>query len=61
MSESAEFVYKCTDYYAPEHEQSLLWNDPQIGTDWHLVGGKAPILSDKDAIVPVFADALTFE
>jgi len=61
MSESAEFVYKCTDYYAPEHEQSLLWNDPEIGIDWHLVGGKAPILSDKDAIAPVFADAQTFE
>ena len=61
MSESAEFVYKCTDYYAPEHEQSLLWNDPALGINWNLVDGKAPILSDKDATAPVFADAQTFE
>ena len=60
MSESAEFVYKCTDYYAPEHEQSLLWNDPEIGINWHLVNGKAPILSNKDNVAPVFADAQTF-
>jgi len=61
MSESAEFVYKCTDYYAPEHEQSLLWNDPALGIDWHLVDEKAPILSEKDADAPVFANAQTFE
>ncbi len=60
MSDSAEFVYKCTDYYAPEHEQSLLWNDPALKIDWPLVNGKAPILSDKDAIAPVFIDAQTF-
>jgi len=60
MSESAEFVYKCTDYYAPEHEQSLLWNDPALNIDWHLVDGKSPILSDKDANAPVFSDAQTF-
>jgi len=61
MSESAEFVYKCTDYYAPEHEESLLWNDPELNIDWHLVGGKAPVLSEKDANAPVFADAKSFE
>jgi len=61
MSETAEFVYKCTDYYAPEHEQSLLWNDPEIGIDWHLVDGKAPILSEKDAAAPLLVNAWTFE
>jgi len=61
MSESAEFVYKCTDYYAPKYEKSLLWNDPEIGIDWHLVDGKTPILSDKDAVAPLLADAWTFE
>jgi len=61
MSETAEFVYKCTDYYAPEHEKSLLWNDPELNIDWHLVDGKAPVLSDKDAVAPVFADAVSFE
>lgn len=60
-SETAEFVYKCTDYYAPEHEQSLLWNDPAVGINWNLVDGKDPILSDKDANAPALADAKTFE
>jgi len=48
MSRQAEFVYKCTDYYAPEFEHSILWNDPAIGIDWPLVNGEAPRLSPKD-------------
>ena len=60
MSETAEFVYKCTDYYAPEHERSLLWNDPALGINWQLVDDKAPILSEKDALAPTFADAEKF-
>lgn len=60
MSDTAEFVYKCTDYYAPEHEQSLLWNDPEVGIDWHLLDGKSPILSDKDENAPTFLNAQTF-
>ena len=48
MSESAEFVYKCTDYYAPEFERSILWNDPAIGIDWPLKDGMLPRLSPKD-------------
>lgn len=47
-SESAEFVYKCTDYYHPESEVSIKWDDPEIGIDWPLVGGKPPNLSQKD-------------
>ena len=49
-SESAEFLYKTTDYYQPEHERSLLWNDPAIGIDWplHVLPG-APKLANKDA------------
>ena len=61
MSQSAEFVYKCTDYYSPEHEHSLLWNDPELNIDWHLVDGKPPVLSEKDAIAPPLADAVSFE
>lgn len=60
MSESAEFVYKCTDYYAPEHEVSLLWNDPALEIDWPLVGSALPSLSGKDQVGLLFADAPSF-
>lgn len=46
LSGHAEFLYKTTDYYAPEFERSLLWNDPALGIDWPLDG--APLLSAKD-------------
>ncbi|MDQ7002474.1 MAG: dTDP-4-dehydrorhamnose 3,5-epimerase [Ghiorsea sp.] len=45
LSETADFCYKCTDYYHPEDEGGLLWNDPEVGIDWPL---KEPLLSDKD-------------
>jgi dTDP-4-dehydrorhamnose 3,5-epimerase len=61
MSETAEFVYKCTDYYAPEHEACVRWNDPQLNIDWHLVDGKQPVLSEKDANATLLADATVFE
>lgn len=48
MTESAEFVYKCTDYYHPASEVSLAWNDPEVGIEWPLVEGRAPTLSAKD-------------
>ncbi|MBO1537600.1 dTDP-4-dehydrorhamnose 3,5-epimerase [Pseudomonas sp. OA65] len=46
LSESADFLYKTTDYYAPAAERCIRWNDPQLGIDWELDG--APILSAKD-------------
>lgn len=46
-----EIVYKCSDYYAPQTEGALLWNDPDIGIDWPLQGIE-PVISDKDAIAP---------
>jgi dTDP-4-dehydrorhamnose 3,5-epimerase len=46
LSESAEFLYKCSDYYAPAEERGVIWNDPQIAVGWPLVG--PPILSNKD-------------
>lgn len=58
-SESAEFLYKTTDYWAPEHERSLRWDDPAIGIDWPIEG--APQLSGKDAQASLLADAETFE
>ncbi|WMP18067.1 dTDP-4-dehydrorhamnose 3,5-epimerase [Thiothrix lacustris] len=48
MSESADFLYKCTDLYAPEYDRSLHWNDPSIGIEWPLVNGAAPTISAKD-------------
>lgn len=61
MSDSAEFVYKCTDYYSPEHEVSLLWNDPALNIQWPLVDGKLPSLSAKDELGLLFKDAPSFE
>jgi dTDP-4-dehydrorhamnose 3,5-epimerase len=46
LSDSADVHYKVTDFYAPEHERTLLWNDPEIAIDWPL--GGEPILSEKD-------------
>lgn len=46
LSETAEFLYKTTDYYAPQHERCLLWNDPTLKIDWPLAA--TPILSPKD-------------
>ena len=46
LSETADFLYKTTDYYAPEYERSLLWNDPDLGIDWQIP--TEPILSAKD-------------
>jgi len=46
LSEAAEVLYKTTDYYAPQHERCLLWNDPDIGIDWSLTA--PPLLSAKD-------------
>ncbi len=61
MSESAEFVYKCTDYYAPQHEVSLLWSDPKLNVQWPLVDGNIPSLSVKDEAGLLFKDAPTLE
>lgn len=48
LSEWAELFYKTSDYYAPQWERTLLWNDPAIGIDWPLVQGMPPALSPKD-------------
>ena len=61
LSETAEVEYKCTDYYAPESERAIRWNDPEIGIDWPLADGVRPVLSPKDAAAPYFKDAHTFE
>jgi dTDP-4-dehydrorhamnose 3,5-epimerase len=48
LTDSVDFTYKCTDYYFPEHERTLLWNDPAIGIEWPLTD--EPILSAKDRV-----------
>jgi dTDP-4-dehydrorhamnose 3,5-epimerase len=58
LSESADFLYKTTDYYAPEHERTLLWNDPALGIAWPIDG--APQLKPKDAAGTPLAQAETF-
>ena len=58
LSESADFLYKTTDYYAPEHERTLLWNDAALGIRWPLEG--APLLKPKDAAGTPLAQAETF-
>lgn len=59
LSETAEFLYKTTDYYAPAFERSLLWNDPNIGIDWPIEA--APILAAKDAAANTLDRADVFE
>jgi dTDP-4-dehydrorhamnose 3,5-epimerase len=59
LSESAEFLYKTTDYWYPEHERSLLWNDPEVGIDWPFDG--PPQLAAKDRAGKLLRDAEVFE
>ena len=58
LSEDAEFLYKTTDYWHPEHERTLLWNDPALAIAWPLSG--APVLAAKDAAGRLLADADTY-
>ena len=59
LSESAEFLYKTTDYWYPEHERSLLWNDPAVGIKWPVDG--QPLLAAKDAAGKLLAEAECFD
>jgi len=60
MSEEAEFVYKCTDYWAPEFERSLLWSDHSLAIDWPT-NGTSPALSKKDEEGDAWQDAEKFD
>lgn len=60
-SESAEFMYKCTDYYNPGDEYTLQWDDPSLAIDWPLVEGEAPQLSSKDQQGYRFAETPTYD
>ena len=63
LSESADFLYKATDFYAPEHERCVLWNDPSLQIAWPVTdaGEMRPSISAKDAAGKLFAEANCFE
>jgi dTDP-4-dehydrorhamnose 3,5-epimerase len=58
LSDVADFLYKTTDYYAPEHERCIRWNDPDLNIQWPISG--APIVSEKDEKGELFKDAEVF-
>jgi len=58
LSETADFLYKTTDYYAPEYDRCIIWNDPELGIDWPV--SSEPSLSDKDRRGVRFCDAEVF-
>lgn len=60
LSDTADFEYKCTDYYAPEFERAIRWDDPDIGIDWPLADGEQPVLSAKDEAALFLKDAETY-
>jgi dTDP-4-dehydrorhamnose 3,5-epimerase len=59
LSEAADFLYKTTDYWMPEHERSIRWDDPQIGIAWPLAG--TPILAARDLAAPLLAQAQVYD
>lgn len=61
LSDVAEFEYKCTDFYAPQFERSIRWDDPTIGIKWPLAEGESPLLSDKDQSAPFLQEADTYQ
>jgi dTDP-4-dehydrorhamnose 3,5-epimerase len=61
LSETVDLIYKVTDYYAPEWERTLLWNDPQLNIAWPLIDGQPPLLSPKDLQGRLLDQADVFE
>jgi dTDP-4-dehydrorhamnose 3,5-epimerase len=61
LEDGTEFVYKCTDYYDPGDERSLVWNDARVGIDWPSIRTGRPIVSSKDASAPGLDAADTFD
>ena len=52
LSDIADFQYKCTEYYHPEFEHTLQWDDPAVGVQWPIIDGHTPVLSEKDSVCP---------
>ena len=61
LSETADFQYKCTEYYSPSDDRGIRWNDPDVGIEWPITDGIEPRLSEKDDAAPFLSDAETFE
>jgi dTDP-4-dehydrorhamnose 3,5-epimerase len=61
LSPSAEFLYKCTDYWSPDDERTIVWNDPAVGVNWPLIDGRPPLLSAKDQAGRTLAEAECFD
>ena len=61
LSAEADFLYKCTDYYSPEHDRTVAWNDPDLAIDWPVPADQAPLVSEKDQQGSAFATAETYE
>ncbi|MDW7772025.1 MAG: dTDP-4-dehydrorhamnose 3,5-epimerase [Desulfobulbaceae bacterium] len=59
LSDYADFLYMTTDFYSPEHERAILWNDPDLAIDWPLA--EEPLLSEKDREAPLFRNAEVYE
>jgi len=57
LSPSADFLYKTTDYYMPEHERSIRWDDEDLAIEWQLVDGEPPLLAEKDQQAKLFRDS----
>ena len=61
LSDTADFLYKATGYYAPEFEKSIRWDDPDIGIEWPLTDGMKPTVSDRDSNADSFRNAEYFQ
>lgn len=61
LSDTAEFAYKCTDYYDPSSEAGIIWNDKTIGIQWPISEGEEPLISEKDGKHPVFTGEIALD
>lgn len=61
MSDTADFLYKCTEFYDPGLDRSLRWDDPTLAIDWPIPAGETPLLSGKDVAAPLLADAELYD
>jgi dTDP-4-dehydrorhamnose 3,5-epimerase len=61
LSDIADFMYKCTDFYRPDDEGGLLWDDPAVGIEWPVDGASSLVMAEKDKSYPVLRDCFHYE